>query len=297
MMFFLCFFSIILMNIARVDAQHLPNYNNKTDLTEVSSLPQSRELLINELLFNPYPSAPNFIELINVSDRELNMKNVLVGTRKPDGSLWQVLPIAKQNVFLEPNGIIVLCENPDTLACIYFQSCVHNFWLFDTPRMNNDEGCVVVMNADSVILDELTYTESTHHFLFKDLNGVSLERISVDLPTQDKQNWASATSNVGFATPGCANSASQLRDESLPELTFSTAMVSPNGDGYQDALTISLNSSSDWIVTMRVFASSGQLVDVESNVISPSFVRMGRSFQSWSFSSHRDVCALFGVVE
>lgn len=262
-LYFVAFFIIFLVKAPLAGAhRHFLLPQNKINIDEIIDLPQAGDLLINEVLFNPYASAPDFIELINVSEKDIHLARVFIATRKPDGSFWQVNAIGKQGDYLESGGIILLSENPDTLTWIYPQSCSVNFWQCNTPRMNNDEGCVVVMNADSVIIDELLYQESWHHFLLNDKNGVSLERISTTRPTQDPNNWQSASAHNDYATPACPNSASERMIDRVDEVRYSSSLISPNGDGYQDELSVYFNLPSDtWYLTMRIFNASGHLVD------------------------------------
>ena len=56
------------------------------------------------------------------------------------------------------------------------------------------------------IIDRFAYQSDLHSSLLDNVDGVSLERISYDAPTQSKDNWTSAASTVGFATPGYVNS-------------------------------------------------------------------------------------------
>lgn len=238
----------------------------KSNIAEGGLLPQKGDLLLNELLFNPSDGAPDFIELLNASADDIALHQVLVGTRKADGSYWLLHPISERELWLKAGKIIVLCEQPDTLSWIYPQACSENFWNCDTPRLNNDGGCALLLNADSVVIDELQYSSSWHHRWLNNQNGVSLERISTSRPTQEASNWQSAAAHVNFASPGCENSASMLPLDEAPEVSFSSELVSPNDDGFQDELSILFNlSPASWLLQMRVFDASGRLASIPFN--------------------------------
>jgi hypothetical protein len=76
------------------------------------------------------------------------------------------------------------------------------------PAMNNDNGDVVLFSGDGRIIDMMSYRENMHFSLLKDNEGVSLERIDPEKPSDDSRNWHSAAETAGFGTPGRKNSES-----------------------------------------------------------------------------------------
>ena len=68
-------------------------------------------------------------------------------------------------------------------------------------------------------MDLFTYDEDFHLSFLESVDGVSLERIDPKSETQDPDNWTSASSAVGFATPGALNS--QQFDVPLASATVS----------------------------------------------------------------------------
>ena len=68
---------------------------------------------------------------------------------------------------------------------------------------------MVLLNADDEIVEQFNYEDDYHYSLLKSKDGVSLERISYEADVNDPNNWRSAASTVGFATPGRANSQSR----------------------------------------------------------------------------------------
>lgn len=106
------------------------------------------------------------------------------------------------------------------------------------PTYPNNGGSVILTTSDSVLVDRLDYQPSMHSRLLRNKAGVSLERRSFDRPTNETSNWFSASSTSGYGTPGAANSQSTewIVEESAFE--FSSTLLSPDGDGYQDELEI-----------------------------------------------------------
>ena len=65
----------------------------------------------------------------------------------------------------------------------------------------DDESICVLRNHNGITIDSLSYDHNWHFALLDIEDGVSLERIDYNKPTQDKSNWHSAASTAGFATP------------------------------------------------------------------------------------------------
>ncbi len=259
--FFMAFLLLSLSLEAKKDFFSFVETEN-VDLVPAPSIAPG-DVLLHELLFNPYGQYPDFVEIINVSDKYISLQQLFIATRKTDGSVAVQNRISTYPTGLEPGDILLLCENPDTLSFIYPQACTVNFWTCEIPRLNNDAGCVLLLNAEGVIIDELNYTEQMHHASLRSKDGVSLERVSTAKPTQELSNWQSASFESDYATPGCANSVSSTQNTLLPEVQYSSSAVSPNADGYQDELLVQFNLPLNaWQLNLRVFNANGVLIDL-----------------------------------
>jgi hypothetical protein len=106
------------------------------------------------------------------------------------------------------------------------------------PAYNNDKGTVVLLSDSMLVLDELVYNENMHSEWLRDAEGVSLERVSFNVESYEASNWQSASSLVGYATPGYENSQNEIVAEQQAEMLFESNEVSPNGDNYNDELVI-----------------------------------------------------------
>ena len=168
-------------------------------------LAEKGDIILNEVLFNPVTNGSDYIEIVNVSDKILSLKNWSLGN-KASGEIDNLTQITPHNVLLFPAQYKVITE--DSLDVI------NNFPLYksgqffetDIPTYNNDSGSVVLLDGDQMILDQFTYSEDLHFKLLKDLNGKALERLSFDLPTQSEDNWHTASELVGWGSPGYENS-------------------------------------------------------------------------------------------
>ncbi|MBL0741866.1 lamin tail domain-containing protein [Chryseolinea lacunae] len=183
---------------------------NRMNVATVSfGLPQtadSLDVVINELLFNPRPTGVDFLEIVNTSTHYLNLKNWSLATEEDDNA-QKAKVIAPDDFLVAPGAYVVLTVDGDLLKGEYPLSREENFLeVTALPSWADDAGSVVLMNAEGQIVDQFSYTKEMHSVFVKDDEGVSLERISMQQPTNAIENWKSASATVGFATPGYLNS-------------------------------------------------------------------------------------------
>ncbi len=129
------------------------------------------------------------------------------------------------------------------------------------PSFNNDDDYVVLLSNEMQIIDEFFYTEEMHNPFLHDEEGISLERISTDLKTNNPENWASASSLAGFGTPGYKNSQTGIEVMSGPEITFEPDAFSPNLDGYNDEYQIHYKADKPgYIANITIFDAAGRFI-------------------------------------
>ncbi len=258
--------------IISVSACNLIDFNEgneytktRTDLIEENNLAMAGDICINELLFNPHKNCKDFIEIINTSERKIRVDNLLIASRDNNGNIKKAKPIADNALFLNSGDVLVLTEQPDTLTYIYPESNSSKFILCDIPTMNNDKGCVLILNTDTTLIDEFNYTEKMHNKLLNIYKGVSLERISLLNKTQQDNNWTSATASCKFATPGKYNSNWEGNNYNNT-IEFSSPYISLNNDGLHDYLKITFKlQNKQWLANIKVFNLKGTLVSTPYN--------------------------------
>jgi hypothetical protein len=220
-------------------------------------------VLINEILFNPFPRGVDFVELVNVSESIIPVNGLKLASRNDTLTLKQIYTVSTDPRYLKPGQFLVCTKDSAILASQYFNTNPESFCVMKTlPTFPDDAGTVVLLNDSLAILDEFNYSAKMHSPFLADENGVSLERISSNKPTQDRNNWASATASVGFATPGLPNSQAQSEIEIWEEIIPEPKAFSPNGDGYNDDLAIKYSFSKPGsIANVRIFDFAGRLVN------------------------------------
>ena len=196
----------------------------------------SENLVINEILFNPYTNGSDFVELQNTSTNSVCIQNISVANGYLNTGSENATATIEGRVIL-PHEFIVFTENENDLVASYPSIQTKNILRINTlPSFNNASGTCVIYSNQNEIIDELNYTESMHFQLLNSFEGVSLERLSPELPTTQISNWHSASEACGYATPGIANSQIISVENMDGEFSLSTQIFSPDNDGHEDVI-------------------------------------------------------------
>jgi hypothetical protein len=187
------------------------NGNLMEPVTVSFALPEFAEpndVVINEVLFNPRPNGVDFVELYNRSNKYINLKG------------WKLSSeiIATTNDILLPGSYRVLTSSIIATQVNYPTATLISE--MHMPSMPDDEGTIGLTDDRGNMIDHFSYNDDMHSPILSDDEGVSLERISADVPTDDRSNWHSANASAGYATPGYVNS------NSRPSLTSEEGEIS-----------------------------------------------------------------------
>jgi hypothetical protein len=165
------------------------------------------DLIFNEVMFENPETSLEYIEIYNKSDKLLDVSGMVFTTRKTDGTMNTGVIIPKLTPLLPPKGYLALCSNAETVrsfhACPPESNIISTSWT----ALNNESSTLVLTSAakDS-IFDELKYDVKWHNSWVVSPKGISLERTSPDLMTQDAYSWHSSTAVGNYGTPGYQNS-------------------------------------------------------------------------------------------
>jgi hypothetical protein len=236
-------------------------------------LADSNQLFINEVLFNPRSGGVDFVELYNNSNKLIDVKDLILAKRDGDGNIDQIENIAPAGFTIKPNTHVVISSSPETVQQQYYCMYLEQMIKANTPSMNDDAGNIVLMNTQGVVLDELVYDDKMHVPLLDDKDGVSLERIDLQRQSNERSNWTSAASSVGYGTPTYKNSQylKTERAESVMELQPKT--ISPDGDGYEDVMNINyLLNENGYTGTLTIFDAAGKAIKLlfKNNILGTS---------------------------
>lgn len=235
--------------------------------TATFALPQKIEdnnLVINEILFNPYTGGSDFVELYNRSDHPVNIAGLVLASRV-DGNLKNPKNIDGFGSILLPNSYIAISTDIANIAATYNHGELYQ--VSALPSMPDDEGNIVLADTSGNVFDEVPYSSKMHFGLLKDLNGVSLERIDFEQPAGNPGNWHSASELVGWATPGLPNSASRtIKTNGDALISLNSETFSPDNDGFEDQLEISYNvEEAGYVASVTIFNANGLKIRTLAN--------------------------------
>ena len=220
------------------------------------------DILINEVLFNPYDDGEDFVELYNNTDYTIMLNSIRLATWDADLQKLKTMVALPDSVFMLPQDYVVLTIDADAIYRYY--TAKHRDKVVVMKKMpvySNQQGVVIVSLEDSTVIDRFDYTEELHYRWLTDVEGVSLERRSFEEPTNSAANWHSAAKQTGWATPTYKNSQAMNMIVSDNAFGIEPEVFSPDNDGYNDLLTITYSiHESDMLSNITIFDEQGRLV-------------------------------------
>ena len=228
----------------------------------VSTIADSLNIVINEILFNPKTNGTDYVEIYNRSNKIIDLKQTYIANRNAAGVISSIKPLSAENYLLFPQDFMVITEDA---AIIKRDFITKNREAFVTvaslPSFNDDKGNVIILNAQGSITDELQYDEKWHFKLIDNREGVALERIDYNAPTQQQDNWHSAATSVGYGTPTYKNSQYKINDGVKGEIKITPELFSPDNDGIDDFATIDYSfPSPGYVANIVIFDAAGRVV-------------------------------------
>lgn len=221
----------------------------------------SGDVVINEILFNPKPNGFDYVEVYNRSQKVIDLNTLYIGgVNVETGLVYGLIALTAEKKLFLPGEYAVVTESVDDIKKRYEVANPDKlFEITDLPSFNDDEGVVVIFNSGQMLLDLFHYSDNFHFPLIKDQEGVSLERLSAQGPTQDAFNWHSAAQTVGFGTPTYINSENTGITDYGTAFNISPEIFSPDEDGYQDVVNILFHfDTPGFVANVSIFDSRGR---------------------------------------
>lgn len=226
---------------------------------------EAGDVVINEILFNPLTGSNDFVELFNRSNKIINLEELRLGAVRqtipnpPDTTLRDISSTTR---LMLPKTYALLTVSTKAITDFYSTTSTDNFVeMTQFPTYPNESGNPILVSKTGKLIDSFSYLEKMHHPLLNYVKGVSLERISPDRPSNDPNNWHSASQSVGFATPGYQNSMFVADVSPTAQLTVEPEVFSPDGDGYDDVTSIRyLFENPGNTLNIYIYNANGQML-------------------------------------
>lgn len=219
--------------------------------------PDSLDLVINEVLFDPPQGAADFVEIFNRSGKAIELDKLYFASRGTDGVLKQAVVLTDGPFLCMPGDH--LAWSPEPALCRFF-TCGAVQRIAALPTLPPDEGNIVLLRADGQVIDEMAYNKSWHHSVLQQTKGISLERLHPDYPSGDLHNWHSAAATAGYATPGAVNSQFQPATVLNSGFTLTNEVFSPDNDGQNDVALLAWDLRQGQTANITVFDGRGRAV-------------------------------------
>lgn len=201
---------------------------------------QRSDVVINEILSHPKSSGVSFVELYNRSQKIIDLGSLWLNRVKSSGGYDVGYPISNLGYQLFPGKYVALTTSISGVSNLY--SCPDSASFLEMkkfPSLPDVAGNVELINRAGLVIDSVTYNETQHDPMIQYPTGVSFERVSPDGDSNSPANWHSASSAVGYATPGYRNS--QYKDfastVAFPKYFWTEKdFFTPDNDGVDDLL-------------------------------------------------------------
>jgi hypothetical protein len=256
--------------------------NTGGDLSiEVSQPLTPGSIVINEIMFDPLadsddnlPDQTEYIELYNRSDYAISLEGIsLHDSPDENNEVRSIDPVNSQYKWIPPNGYFLIYAEDQ--ATVFMNSRLAEFFEItesteefklridrSSLSLASSDDAVYLADSSGMTIDSVYYEESWHNPNLYDTDGISLERIDPNGPSNDETNWSSTT-RVNGGTPSEQNSIYQIAGSAPEEtgLTFTPNPFSPDGDGFDDNLFINYKlDESDYLLRVRIFDRYGRQV-------------------------------------
>lgn len=221
------------------------------------------DIMFNEVLFNPLPGDPDFIELYNCSAKVIDASSLLLISIDEDShdtsSVFQVCTVKRS---LLPDTYFTITSSKLKTVERYFTSSDDNIYEIPSlPSMPDDEGTLLLLGKDLTMIDKFSYNDEMHSTFLTGHEGISLEKMIKCTPSGTVSGWHSASEVSGSGTPGSPNSVSS---ETLPgngDISLSSTKITPDGDGFEDFLQITFaNRNPGTVISVSIYDENGSYV-------------------------------------
>lgn len=205
--------------------------SNNSRAILVSSSVVTDGLVINEIQYDPVAGRAEWVELTVAGTSPVSLQGIRFsdGRGAEDSTKRHALP---EEILLPGDYVIVATDSSIFLESIPIEALIYLI-VDNAPTLNNVGDSLFLWSPVGVVLDRVDYRANWGD----DINGRSLERISLTASSNAQENWGSCVEAIG-STPGRVNSRSQSAPRTTTSLDVSPSPFTPNNDGHEDVTEI-----------------------------------------------------------
>lgn len=224
--------------------------------------PSYETLVINEIMYDPPDGFPEYVELYNPGPDYFDLQELALHVVEEGAVPDHPRPLSTQSRIILPGQYLVLTASVPHLRDSYGLA-PSGSWveLESLPQMKNTGGSLYLTDRSGAVVDQAIFRNDLHMDLLDDTRGISLERISWERSGNDPANWHSAASISGYATPGTENSQLLVAQVGEEVLEIEPLVFSPDNDGFQDLLKITISTGAQgWVLSLWVSDLGGRMI-------------------------------------
>lgn len=169
-----------------------------------------KSIIISEIMFNPDSDKPEWIEIYNTTENQINLKNWyisdLTSSKKID-----------EDVYINPDQFLIIVN--DSLFFPEIPKIVMSI-----PSLGNIEDAITIKDFRDLTIDSVYYKGEWNYE-----KGHSIERIDFMSLSNDSSNWISSI-DINKSTPGRSNSVLNYFENDFNSVVINEIMFEPNSD-------------------------------------------------------------------
>lgn len=204
----------------------------------------ARNVVINEIQYDPQDDDSEWIELFNRSNRVVDLR----GWEFSDSGTTITIADTVSNFLLPPGEFLLLTGKDQSWSARPL--VVSGF-----PTLNNDDDKLTLRDFSGTVQDSVHYLAD-----WGGGEGISLERINPELTSNEAGNWSGCVDRKG-STPGAANSIYAAIVPQQATISVTPNPFSPDGDGQDDFAIIQFHLPvTTAAVHLKIYDLRGRLV-------------------------------------
>lgn len=257
------------------------------------SIPKMGDIVINEILFDAKSYASEFIELVNTTHKIFDLNTITMAAYNRTGlSLGNYL-LSEFPLQILPQQYISIATDANNIKTNFYSKASENiFTNSEWKSLDDDSGIIIIANINSLdAIDTVYYSKNWHHPFITNNEGVSLERMDFLRDGKAQNNWQSAASSAGFATPAYLNSKYGNAPQKSEFVNLSQTYLTPDNDGVDDELNFTiLLDTKNYSITITLFDINGN----EIKILARNDIAANTNYYSWDGRTNEGTLANTG---